>query len=110
MKLPNREKAFIQPAKLSDYLLSETHAVGRAKAKFLRLFGFDETNIDLLEQGLLTIAKTQEVTSVISSIHGTKYVVDGSLQTPVGGLISLRTVWIIDQGQNRPRFVTTIPN
>jgi len=53
MKLPNREKTFIQPAKLNDYLLSETHA---------------------------------------------------------GGLINLRTVWIIDQGQDRPRFVTAIPN
>ena len=110
MKLPNREKAFIQAAKLNDYLLSETHVVGRAKAKFFRLFGFDETNIDLLERGLLAIAKTQEVASVTSSPHGTKYVVDGSLQTPTGGLINLRTVWIIDQDQDRPRFVTAIPN
>lgn len=110
MKLPNREKAFIQPAKLIDYLLSETHAVGRAKAKFLRLFGFDETNVDLLAQGLLTIARTQEVMSATSSPHGTKYVIDGSLQTPTGGLINLRTVWIIDKGQNSPRFVTAIPN
>jgi hypothetical protein len=91
-------------------LLSETHAVGRAKAKFLRLFGFDESNISLLEQGLLAIVKTQEVASVTSSSHGTKYVVAGSLQTPTGGLINLRTVWIIDKGQDRPRFVTAIPN
>ena len=110
MRLPNREKAFIQPAKLIDYLLSETHAVGRAKAKFLRLFGFDETNVGLLEQGLLAIAKTQEVLSATSSPHGMKYVVDGTLQTPIGGLINLRTIWIIDKGQDRPRFVTAIPN
>lgn len=110
MKLPNREKAFIQPAKLNDYLLSETHAIGRSKAKFFRLFGFDETNVDLLEQGLLLIAKTQNVVSVTPSTHGTKYVIDGSLQTPVGGLLNLRTVWIINKGQTHPRFVTAIPN
>ncbi|MGH7599609.1 MAG: DUF6883 domain-containing protein [bacterium] len=42
MKLPNREKAYIPPSKLRDYLLSETHVVGRGKAKFFRMFGFKE--------------------------------------------------------------------
>jgi hypothetical protein len=59
MKLPNREKAHIPPSKLRDYLLSETHVVGRGKAKFFRMFGFDETNADLLEQGLIAIAHNE---------------------------------------------------
>jgi hypothetical protein len=36
MKLPTRENAFVPPSKLKDYLLSETHVVGRSKAKFFR--------------------------------------------------------------------------
>jgi hypothetical protein len=110
MKLPNREKACIAPSKLQDYLLSETHVVGRGKAKFFRMFGFDETNTDLLEQGLITIAQKEDVKTETISPHGTKYVIGGSLQTPLGRVISLTTVWIIDKGQDRPRFVTAIPN
>ncbi len=33
MKLPNSENAYVPESKLSDYLLSEKHAVGKAKAK-----------------------------------------------------------------------------
>ncbi|MEK7727401.1 MAG: DUF6883 domain-containing protein [candidate division KSB1 bacterium] len=110
MKLPNREKAYIPPAKLIDYLLSGTHVVGRGKAKFFRMFGFDETNADLLEQGLIEIAQNEDVKTETITPHGTKYVIRGSLQTPLSRVISLTTVWIIDKGQEHPRFVTAIPN
>jgi hypothetical protein len=110
MKLPNRENAYIPLSKLTDYLLSEPHIVGRSKAKFFRALGFKETNIEILERGLLTIVRNENVVEEISSPHGTKYVIDGTLQTPIGKNISIRTVWIIDKGQDRPRFVTAIPN
>jgi len=110
MKLPNRENAYIPTSKLKDYLLSETHPVGRSKAKFFRNFGFDEINVEQLEQGLLTIAQSQEVNETILTLHGAKYVIDGLLQTPIGRTVSIRTVWIIEKNRNYPRFVTAIPN
>lgn len=110
MKLPNRKQAYIPRSKLEDYLLSETHAVGRAKAKFFRMFGFDEHNIDFLEKGLLTIAHNEDVSAVVSSPHGEKYIVDGTLHTPINRLIRVKTVWIVDKGQDKPRFVTAQPN
>jgi|SRR5208337_1820118 len=109
MKLPNNEKAYIPPAKLIDYLLSETHSVGKAKAKFLRSVGFNEANVQLLKEGLLEIAKTKDVVEVITTPHGVKYVIDGDMATPVGLVIKMRTIWIIDNGQERPRFVTAYP-
>ncbi len=109
MKLPNRENAFVPTQKLKDYLLSETHPVGKAKAKFFRSFGYNEANVELLERGLLTIALNQEVNETVSSPLGMKYIVDGALHTPVGRKINLKTVWIIDKGQDRPRFVTAVP-
>lgn len=109
MKLPNREKAYIPSSKLKAYLLSETHVVGRGKAKFFRMFGFDETNTDSLEQGLIAIAQNEDVKTETVSAHGAKYVIGGSLQTPSGRAIRLTTVWIIDKGQDRPRFVTAVP-
>jgi hypothetical protein len=50
LELPNREQAFIQPAKLTEYLLSETHPVGKSKAKFFRYWGFNEETVSFLEQ------------------------------------------------------------
>lgn len=109
MKLPHREKAYIPPSKLTDYLLSETHPIGRSKARFLRAAGFDETNVEMLAQGLMAIAHSEEVEEAVPSPHGMKYAIDGTLQTPTGSAAQIRTVWIIDTGQDRPRFITAYP-
>jgi hypothetical protein len=107
--LPNRENAFIQPQKLIGYLLSKTHSVGKSKAKLLRTVGFNETNVDILEQELLTIARSQPIKEVISSPHGTKHIIEAELTAPNGRILQLRTVWIIDLGQEAPRFVAAHP-
>ena len=62
-----------------------------------------------LERGLLAIAHSEEVLEVVDSRHGTKYVIEGALQTPGGATAWVRTVWIIDTGEARPRFVTAYP-
>ncbi|MBI3354030.1 MAG: hypothetical protein HY034_03975 [Nitrospirae bacterium] len=109
MKLENREYAYIPLAKLLDYLLSETHPVGKSKAKYLRSLGFNEINVNLLKEGLLAIARSEDVKEAISSSHGVKYVIDGTLQTPSGAFIRVRTIWVIDKDMERPRFVTAYP-
>ena len=109
MKLPNREEAYIPSAKLSDYLLSSTHAVGKGKARFFRGFGFDERNITTLEVSLLTIAQMQEVIDVMPTVYGVKYIIDGKLETPTGVIVNIRTVWMIEPDENNPRFVTAYP-
>ena len=110
MKLPNRELAYVPISKLKDYLLSMTHAAGRTKAEFFRKFGFDETNLDLLREALIKIAHTQEVTEEVSSPYGKKYIINGTTRTSNDRIINLRTVWIIEKNQTKPRFVTTYPN
>ena len=109
MKLPNREHAYIPPSKLEGYLLSETHPVGKSKAGFFRQHGFNESNVDLLAKGLLTMGQTEEVREVVSSSYGKKYVVTGKLQTPSGTSVRIQTVWIIEKPENPPRFVTAYP-
>jgi hypothetical protein len=109
MRLPNGDHAFIAPSKLAGYLLSGTHPAGQSKAKFFRAVGFDETTLSVLQAGLLRIAKECEVTQVSSSAHGMKYILDGTLSTPAGHVVSIRTIWIIDTGQETPRFVTAYP-
>ncbi len=76
---------------------------------FFRSLGFDAANVDELEKHLISIAHSEDVREVMPSAHGTKYVVDGILQAPDGRLAQVRTVWIIDVGEDRPRFVTAYP-
>lgn len=65
MQLPNCYQAYIQPNKLTGYLLSETHDIGKAKAKFFLGVGFSATNPAPLEQELLNLAKTQGVKDLL---------------------------------------------
>jgi hypothetical protein len=109
MKVPNCHQAQVPGKKLTDYLLSETHPVGKAKSKFFRALGFDETNLDLLKQGLLEIVQSQEVDEEETTPHGVKYAVNGELTTPLGVEVQVRTIWITDIGKTEPRFVTAYP-
>ena len=109
MDLPFRQFAYIPSSKLSGYLLSENHAVGKAKAKFFRSFGYDATHADSLAQDLIAIVHEQPVAEVVTSPHGTKYIVDGPLSTPDGRTVYIRTVWIVENNESTPRFVTAYP-
>lgn len=109
MKLPYRQNAYIPKAKLTKYLLSQTHAVGRFKAKYFRALGYNESNVSLFEASLRKVAQSQEVREESPTTYGIKYLIDGILETPSGKVVKMRTVWIIEEGQNRPRFITVYP-
>jgi hypothetical protein len=82
MQLPNGLQAYIPSEKLGAYLLSETHAVGKAKATFFHALGFNESNIPLLEHQLLTLAHSAPVQYVVPSPHGIKYIIEGGARSP----------------------------
>ncbi|MCC6499551.1 MAG: hypothetical protein IT313_04700 [Anaerolineales bacterium] len=109
MELPNKFKAQVALEKMIDYLLSETHAVGKPKAKYFRLYGFNDENANDLAQGLLAIAQNSPVAGSESSPFGTKYIVDGELESPNSVMIRVRTIWIIENGTDFPRLVTVYP-
>ncbi len=109
MLLPNRDKARVPERKLTSYLLSLTHPVGKSKARFFHLHGFTEESVDLLERGLLKIAREENVQATENTPHGTKYVIEGSMRTPQGHTIEIRTVWMIETDEDHPRLVTAYP-
>ncbi|MCK6568847.1 MAG: hypothetical protein L6Q45_14280 [Anaerolineales bacterium] len=109
MELPNKINAIVPIVKITDYLLSETHAVGKSKAKFFRSFGFDDANADDFQRALIRLAQTGALTDMTETAYGNKYVVDGELEAPNGDMIRLRTVWIIETGESAPRLVTAHP-
>ncbi|MBI4596536.1 MAG: hypothetical protein HY730_09225 [Candidatus Tectomicrobia bacterium] len=109
MNLPKNQDAVIPYKKLTDYLLSEAHPVGKAKAQYFRTLDYRETNADLPRDGLKAIAHSNQVSETISTPFGMKYVIDGHLNTPIGIKAWVRTVCIIETREVFPRFVTAYP-
>lgn len=109
MKLPNREKVIIPRDKINKYLLSETHPVGSAKARFFRKLGFNESNADEFEKALLKIAQANDVKDKRKIEFGINYVVDGIIETPSGKYVKVTTVWFVETVKSHPRFVTAYP-
>ena len=52
---------------------------------------------------------TGEVTGVSRSDYGTRYSVEGSIETPDGRNPRIRTVWIVDSERDAPRLITAHP-
>ncbi|MGE5597303.1 MAG: DUF6883 domain-containing protein [Hyphomicrobiales bacterium] len=75
--------ATIDERKIRDYLLSDTHPVGRAKARFFRQFGFERQDPELLRGALLRHVRAAGATTVETEF-GTKYIVVGPLESPDG--------------------------
>ena len=109
MRLPNAANAIVERDKIARYLLSGTHTRGRGKAQFFLGFGFSPEAPDAMRQALLQHAKANDAVSLHQSEHGTKYTVQGPLPAPDGRAPVVRSVWIIDQGGQTPRFVTAFP-
>lgn len=107
MPLPNLEEALIEEQKITEYLLSEDNSGG--KKGFFTGFGFLLNEWQLLRDALFNHAKANEVTKVVESEHGIKYIIEGEMQTPDGRSTQVRAIWIIDTGKDAPRLVTSYP-
>ena len=109
VKLPNRERAVIEPAKLTGYLLSLSHPVGRFKAAFFRSLGYDAVVWQKLEHDLRSQHLELEAAPIQGSSFGQKYEIRGPLVGPAGRCEVLVSVWIIRDGEEIPRLVTAYP-
>ena len=107
--MPDWDSAYIPPEKLTHYLLSESHLVGKSKAEFFRSHGFVKTNSDRLASELLGLARKSRVRKEIAAAHGTKFIIEGSISTPGGKTIRIVSIWIVEPVDPRPRFVTAYP-
>jgi hypothetical protein len=109
MKLPNAPVAVVEPGKIRDYLLNPAHPDNGGKAEYFLAAGFSKDEWQIFADALLELVETAEVAKKVESRHGIKYVVDGKLKTPEGKLCELRTIWIIDKGEQTTRLVTAYP-
>jgi hypothetical protein len=95
-------------AKITDYLLSDTHPIGRSKAAFFRSCGFFIDQPDTLIAALKEHAKAHGAYSKPTS-YGLKYVVYGEMDTPARGEVCICAIWFIETGASHPVFVTAYP-
>ena len=77
MKLPNATNAFIDDRKLIDYSLSESHSLGKHKARvFKSALGFSLNNFQELKDNILAGILTSEAVETEINQYGTLYVVN----------------------------------
>lgn len=107
-KIPNGSSAVVSRSKLTDYLLSDGHPVGRYKANFFRALGYSRDDPEALEKDLLAVLEN-ELIGTQSNEFGTKYVVAGRIGRRDAEQKPVVTVWIILSGSDTPRFVTAYP-
>lgn len=107
--LPHADKSVIEAAKLTGYLLSAFHPKGREKANFFKGFGFSIDEAEKLEAALREHGKTRPVVYTEPSVHGLKYILECSINSPDKRNPCIRTVWIVDAGEVLPRLVTAYP-
>lgn len=109
MKLPNADRAIIDPRKIRDYLLSVEHPVGRYKAYFFIRLGFASERWRDLRDQLQSVALQEDAEVSEGADHGQKYVVRGTIAGAAGRRAKVLTAWIILHGEEMPRFVTAYP-
>jgi hypothetical protein len=107
MAFPFSNNLRIDESKVVGYLLS--HSNGQGKAAFFLGLGFLPQAWTVLAEALKQQAQSHPIVSEVDSIYGTRYSVDGELQTPSGKHPRVRTVWILESGSDEPRLITAHP-
>jgi hypothetical protein len=107
--IPHGADAILDRRKLTAYLLSDRHPVGRHKARVLRALGYRTGDAERLADDLLTIATTGRLVAAGETSFGTRYIAEGPVRSPTGRTVLLRTIWVTPRGTTTPRFVTAYP-
>jgi hypothetical protein len=99
----------IDKSKLVDYLLHPVNS--RGKLGLFSSYGFGQSNWEVLRDSLLEHAETHPVCEQIASRFGTKYIVNGVLNTPSERqpLPVMTAVWQQDAGAIGVRLITAYP-
>jgi hypothetical protein len=109
LKIPNADRAIVEPAKLRDYLLSHSHPVGRFKAAFFLRLGYSADGWNQLEADFRRQHLSRDASPDAPTPYGQKYVIRATLVGPSGRSATIVSVWVIRRGEDMPRFVTAYP-
>lgn len=106
LKLPHPERAIVHIGKLTDYCLSPEHSSGKHKARvFKSALNLDMEDAKTLRNVLLDVVCQKMAVPTRRNAYGQKYVIDFEMSHSER-VAEVRTVWIVRDNENFPRFVT----
>jgi hypothetical protein len=99
----------VEKRKIIDYLLNKEKS--RGKAAFFSAMGFDVSQWEVLAHALKSQAISGIISSAVESPYGTRYTVDGPIETPDRRtpMPRIRTVWVEEPHCPEWRLVTAYP-
>ena len=109
MRVPNADRAVIDPRKLHGYLLSRNHQVGRFKAALFLSLGYSAAEWRRFDADLRSQHLSKEITAEERTSYGQKYEIRATLVGPSGSAADVLSVWFVRRGEDFPRFVTAYP-
>lgn len=109
MRLPNADRAVLDPTKLHGYLLSRSHPVGRFKAAFFSALGYSAEDWQRLEADFRSQHLAHDAIVSKASQYGQTYEIRATLVGPSGRSAAVVSVWLLSTGEDIPRFVTAYP-
>jgi len=109
MKIPNNNLSFVADNKITDYLLSDIHEIGKHKADFFKRFGFDISDVDTFKGSLIQHSIDRDIEKTKDSNFGVKYELKCEIKTPDERNPCIVTVWIVENGQEEPKLITAYP-
>lgn len=107
--MPGRHLAVVEDSKMTDYLLNTSHPDGKSKAIFFLGLGFRPHNLPELRTALLVHAAIHHVVKEVQTKFGTKYLIEGEIETPRQTKVIIRIVWMLTLYTNPPKLVTAYP-
>ncbi len=108
--LPHFKEVDIPREKLEGYSLNPEHPTGKHHAiVFKAALGFDQSNWDLLARIIIEQLPYYEAVLDRKDNYGQRYNVTMPITGPNGKTADVLTAWIIETGQDYPRFVTAYP-
>jgi filamentous hemagglutinin len=108
-RLPNAERARIDPRKLRDYALNPQHISGQYKAAFFAQMGYAASDWQHLERDIREQHLAQPAEPGQASPYGRKFTITAPLQGPRGWARWVTTVWIFRPGNDFAELVTIEP-
>lgn len=102
-RLPNYQRAEILHSKIKNYLLNPKKSNG--KYQLFKGLGYTVKNSARLEQDIRRGLKENKARQYAPNAYG-HVVYNVSMTLGIGETASILTVWQVDKGSNKPRFIT----
>ncbi len=105
MRLPNEERAVVDPQKLRDDCLNLQHPCGRHKARVFASAGIPERDAEALQEALLSAARISEAEPGPSIPYGRRFVLDFEHRWR-DRTVRICSAWTVRNGEDLPRLTT----